>query len=567
MAAAAAKRRAMNRYIEYMIHSEEKRVDEMLVKQVKDPKDLCYGLMKGDVIEAKPTIYMMATALALYFNSKSRYYKSERLMDALQLAADGVARVQRQGGYLDYPCCNFFSAPDTGFCYKRLNDGYRLMVKYADVADTSLLQQKYLMIMKRAAAAIRDGGFHTPNHRWGICAALMQAAQLFADDAEFSKSLMDRTVLYLQEGIDGNSEGEYAERSTGNYNAVVNNAMMALYQCTKDTDYLGYVERNLNMMLYYVEPDDTIFTQNSTRQDQGKKMYMTKYFYQYLYLLAYNETEGFLTLPQEERELFDGVAHAIIKDSMERGEEAPNCLHILMIHDRMLDYTFRGYGYLKTYRKYFREAGVLRVKKENYGYTVMKGKSAFLYFNTKGLEAYLKIGESYCAIRNFIPDQMEVGEGKTVLSYTANGWYYLPWKEKPATSDWWQMDHSKRDLMITSDLRTVVTLTELEDGLEISVETDGLDRLPLRMELCVPADVTLENDHFCLETAAGKSMVLSDDYVTMTKGLHTIEFGPGACEHHFKGHYSGEEVNADGYTIYCNTYTPTKKVYTLKVRS
>ena len=36
-----------------------------------------------------------------------------------------------------------------------------------------------------AAEAIRDGGFHTPNHRWGICAALMQAAKLFAD--AFSK--------------------------------------------------------------------------------------------------------------------------------------------------------------------------------------------------------------------------------------------------------------------------------------------------------------------------------------------------------------------------------------------
>lgn len=128
------------------------------------------------------------------------------------------------------------------------------------------------------------------------------------------------------------------------------------------------------------------------------------------------------------------------------------------------------------------------------------------------------------------------------------------------------MDHKKRDLMITSDLHTQVVITELADGLEISVDTDGLERLPLRMELCVPSQTTLENDHFCMETVAGKSMVLSDDYVTMTKELTSIEFGPGACEHHFKGHYSGEEVNADGYTIYCNTYTPTKRVYTLKVK-
>lgn len=556
----------MKRYIDYLIRSEEHRVDEMLFLQIKDKNDLCYGLMRGDVIEAKPTIYMMATALALYLNSRSRYYKSEKLMEALQLAADGVARVQRKSGYIDYPCCNFFSAPDTSFCYKRLNDGYRLMKKYQDVADTTILQKKYLAIMRMAAEAIRDGGFHTPNHRWGICAALMQAAKLFADDTEFAKSLMDRTVLYLQEGIDGNSEGEYAERSTGNYNAVVNNAMMAMYQCSKDVKYLGYVERNLNMMMYYIEPNDMVFTQNSTRQDQGKEIFMDKYLYQYLYLLAYDGTDGFIKLTPEEHSRFDGAAHQIIKGCAETGRQAPNCLHLLMIYDKTLDYTFENCGFLKTYHKLFKEAGVLRVKKENYSYTVMKNRSAFLYFNVNGLEAFLKIGESYCEIRNFVPDEMDVQEGKTVLSHTARGWYYLPWKEKQNTSDWWQMDHKKRDLMITSDLHTQVVITELADGLEISVDTDGLERLPLRMELCVPSQTTLENDHFCMETVAGKSMVLSDDYVTMTKGLTSIEFGPGACEHHFKGHYSGEEVNADGYTIYCNTYTPTKRVYTLKVK-
>lgn len=556
----------MKRYIDYLIRSEEHRVDEMLFLQIKDKNDLCYGLMRGDVIEAKPTIYMMATALALYLNSRSRYYKSEKLMEALQLAADGVARVQRKSGYIDYPCCNFFSAPDTSFCYKRLNDGYRLMKKYQDVADTTIFQKKYLAIMRIAAEAIRDGGFHTPNHRWGICAALMQAAKLFADDTEFAKSLMDRTVLYLQEGIDGNSEGEYAERSTGNYNAVVNNAMMAMYQCSKDVKYLGYVERNLNMMMYYIEPNDMVFTQNSTRQDQGKEIFMDKYLYQYLYLLAYDGTDGFIKLTPEEHARFDGAAHQIIKGCAETGRQAPNCLHLLMIYDKTLDYTFENCGFLKTYHKLFKEAGVLRVKKENYSYTVMKNRSAFLYFNVNGLEAFLKIGESYCEIRNFVPDEMDVQEGKTVLSHTARGWYYLPWKEKQNTSDWWQMDHKKRDLMITSDLHTQVVITELADGLEISVDTDGLERLPLRMELCVPSQTTLENDHFCMETVAGKSMVLSDDYVTMTKGLTSIEFGPGACEHHFKGHYSGEEVNADGYTIYCNTYTPTKRVYTLKVK-
>ncbi len=71
--------------------------------------------------------------------------------------------------------------------------------------------------------------------------------------------------------FDGNADGEYAERSTGGYNCVVNDAMINLYEMTKNKEYLSYPERNLHMMELYFEPDGTIFTQNSTRQDRGKR--------------------------------------------------------------------------------------------------------------------------------------------------------------------------------------------------------------------------------------------------------------------------------------------------------
>ena len=163
-----------------------------------------------------------------------------------------------------------------------------------------------------------------------------------------------------------------AERSTGNYNAVVNNAMMAMYQETGDEAFLGYVERNLSMMLTYMDPDDTIFTQNSTRQDQGKLEYADKYFYQYLYMCS-----------REHCPAFDGAAHKIIKDNMERGDLAPDCLHIVMNHDEMMGYHFKEYGFLEEYRKFFRHAGVLRVRKPSYTYTVLNGKSAFCILNLR----------------------------------------------------------------------------------------------------------------------------------------------------------------------------------------
>lgn len=555
------KGKEMERYIAHIIRSAERRVDHFLTTQVNMPGNrMDGGMVSDDVVDVKPTVYVLANAVALYLNPDSRYYKSEKLMRAMDRAMDFVARNQRENGTVDYTCCNFYSAPDTSFSFKRLIAAYRLLVKFEDRADTAVLQQKYLAVMRRAAEGIRDGGFHTPNHRWGICAALLQAANLFAGEKEFAQSLKDRAAQYLNEGIDGSKDGEYAERSTGNYNAVVNNAMMAVYQETGDSEYLGYVERNLCMMQTYIEPDDTVFTQNSTRQDQGKRMYMDKYFYQYLYMAECP------FVPEERRAEFDAAAHKIICDNMERGDEAPDCLHILMRHDEMYSHHFTHYGFLTTCRKYYEDAGVLRVKKENYAYTVMRGKSDFLYFNIKGMELYVKIGESYCEIRNFIPTHLEVSEHGCELSARANGWYYLPWKEKPDTSDWWKMDNSKRERLISSVLDTVVSIEELEDGISLRVHTEGIDHLPLRLEICIPAGTVVDNSHFSLEASAGQGMILRDDMAELSGNDRIVAFGPGFGEHEFKGHYSGEEKNTAGYTIFCNAYTPVEKTVTIRVK-
>ena len=352
----------MERYMAHLLKGAEYRTKQFMGSQVGDPASLQYGGIKGDIWEAKPTIYALTSALAVYFHKDSCFYKNEQLYAAVNLALDFIERTQREDGSFDYPSCNFKSAADTSFCFKRLIAAYRLLVKYGDSSDEAItvLKEKYLTIMHKALDAIREGGFHTPNHRWGIAAALLQGSNLFAEEDGFAAGLKARADQYLAEGIDGDEDGEYAERSTGNYNAVVNNAMMAMYQETGDEAFLGYVERNLSMMLTYMDPDDTIFTQNSTRQDQGKLEYADKYFYQYLYMCS-----------REHCPAFDGAAHKIIKDNMERGDLAPDCLHIVMNHDEMMGYHFKEYGFLEEYRKFFRHAGVLRVRKPSYTYTCL----------------------------------------------------------------------------------------------------------------------------------------------------------------------------------------------------
>lgn len=547
----------MERYMAHLLKGAEYRTKQFMGSQVGDPASLQYGGIKGDIWEAKPTIYALTSALAVYFHKDSCFYKNEQLYAAVNLALDFIERTQREDGSFDYPSCNFKSAADTSFCFKRLFAAYRLLVKYGDSSDEAItvLKEKYLTIMHKALDAIREGGFHTPNHRWGIAAALLQGSNLFAEEEGFAAGLKARADQYLAEGIDGDEDGEYAERSTGNYNAVVNNAMMAMYQETGDEAFLGYVERNLSMMLTYMDPDDTIFTQNSTRQDQGKLEYADKYFYQYLYMCS-----------REHCPAFDGAAHKIIKDNMERGDLAPDCLHIVMNHDEMMGYHFKEYGFLEEYRKFFRHAGVLRVRKPSYTYTVLKGKSAFLYFKSQGTMLCVKIGESCCDIRNFIPQTIEELPDGCRLEAEAESWYYLPFKEKQDTSDWWKMDQTKREKLISSRLKATLEIREKDQGLELHLKAEGLDRLPLRLEICIPAGVTLEHPAFALEAAAGEGMILKDGYLEVHDGSVTMEIGPGFGEHSFKGHYSGEEINSAGYTVYANGYTPLEKHFSLMVK-
>lgn len=546
----------MKRYMEHIIRSAERRVDHFLNTQVKDQADPYYGGMKSAILEVKPTIYVMADAAAVYLNEKSRYYRDEKLLKAMERAVSFILGCQREDGSFDYPSCNFKSAPDTSFCFKRLIAAYRLFLKYSRQGELENVKSGYRFILEHSLNGLLMGGFHTPNHRWGIAAALMQGANLVKEENPgLGEKLTIRAGQYLAEGIDGNEEGEYAERSTGNYNAVVNNAMMAMYEESGDQTYLGYVKRNLKMMLYYIDPDDTIFTQNSTRQDQGKADYPDKYFYQYLYMAARTGDE-----------IFDRAAHKIIKDNMERGDMAPECLHILMLHDFMEQYTFQGYGFLDTYHKHFKEAGVIRGKTPSFGYSILKGKSAFLFLKFFKTLIYLKIGESYCDIRNFIPQTIEEKDGVCVLTSVAKGWYYLPFKEKQETTDWWKMDHTKREILNSSEIRITVTLKELSDGMEVTVKAEGIDKAPLRVEICVPAGSILENEHFHLRAGAGEGMVLRDGSVTLCHGEQTLFIGPGYGNHEFGGHYSGEEINANGYTIYLNDYTPYERTFCIRLK-
>jgi hypothetical protein len=97
------------------------------------------------------------------------------------------------------------------------------------------------------------------------------------------------------------------------------------------------------------------------------------------------------------------------------------------------------------------------------------------------------------------------------------------------------------------------------------VEANGLNRLPLRVEICIPMDSILENEHFYMYTRKGEGMILRDGFVNLHHHDQKIIIGPGYGSHEFSGHYSGEEMNETGYTLYLNDYTPYRRTFSIRL--
>ena len=104
---------------------------------------------------------------------EQRIAQARTLLPAAILAADAMMRAQRSSGLLDLLSVNYDSSPDTGFTVQQLCTVIELgRTRAQDDAVWVALLGKIEQFIRRAVPGMMDGGFHTPNHRWVIAAAL-----------------------------------------------------------------------------------------------------------------------------------------------------------------------------------------------------------------------------------------------------------------------------------------------------------------------------------------------------------------------------------------------------------
>lgn len=524
-----------------IVEDSDKRVAKSLKTQVHTDGSHHGGFVDSDgLVQSKYAIYKVTTAIAVYCNRDSCYYQNTDIFEMIQLGLRYIASNQHEDGLFDLINCNFHSAPDTAFCVKRMLPPLKYLDGCQRTEREGFIYDALKEIVRRGMNGLKKGGFHTPNHRWVIASNLMECGSFFGDEECFKQA-----QLYLDEGIDCNEDGEYAEKSSGNYNRINNDAMITLGDRTGEEQFYDYAIRNLKMMLTYLEPDGSIFTGNSTRQDQGVLVYPKDYYLQYL-------TMGFRkNIPE-----FLDVANYIFELIDEKRISSPDILIHFMNHPELKTLEHKGLFHPHPYRQYYRESGIIRASCKEHTYTLLSGKSDFFHYSSKTMHLQIKLGGSFCEHRAFVPEIMEEIKGGYRIAQTMKGWYYLPFKEKPDTDDWWKMDHAKREKKMGPNLQILCDVTECEQGVDLHIKVSGVEQAPFRLEMEVSGASLVWNEQFAIPALDGNSMVLKQGTAIFSNASESLSIGSGFGTHLYTNGLFGSEKPSDyAFTLYFTDYT------------
>jgi hypothetical protein len=529
---------------------------------------------------------IMALSAAL-MNRESKYYHDPALPPLMEKLAAGLAAIQNPSGLFNSG--NLDSPPDTGFLVKTLCKAQNLLLKDNSPATAGVREQLREMILK-ISKGLLVGGIHTPNHRWDICSALAHINSLYPDGA-----FIERIDDWLGEGIDVDEDGQWAERSS-NYNSAVNNpSMMNLSLLLRRDDLLEPLRKNLEMTLYYVEPDGLMETVASRRQDQrrGSRKHVHEYYSQYR-LLAVLDGNG----------VFASMARLIERNFMEELAARVTDMNsplVYLLEEPLFGAELPGLEPLpQSYKKVFPNSKLVRYRRGDLTATINAGNDAALgwgfasglamnpaFFRmTKGKVTLdsVRMTPAFFSTGFFFPQELIEVDGGYMLRETRKVPYHLPLPKEhrnakgqyPLTPDgrfYSRLDFPNRP----KDYKTIVntvTIREQGGGFTLDFEVSGFEGVPVTIELCFRRGGRLDG----VELTGGdgrqrtdpESFRIDGPMATCRVEESTLEFGPGVWQHNRTGMegeqfdvYNGE-LQADGLRVYMTGITPFKHSITLK---
>ena len=502
----------------------DQQVEGVLTRQVLDAEShYCGGFMDGDRLVGSQSISAVASLGYAYLLAESRHYRSEELLQRILRAAEFARRQRNPSGCFDLLTTNFDSAPDTGFVVQAIAPVvFAARQQAADDEGAAEIADALGELIQTGAPGMVAGGFHTPNHRWVLVAALAQAQALYPE-----LDVSATVDAYLGEGIDINADGEYSERSTGVYNAVVNRALIRAAHVLERPDLLEPVRRNLDLSYHLLHADATAVTSISTRQDRDTRAVPTGLADGY-HALAHLDGNGF---------------YAAVADWLVAHGGGLVCLPNYVLHPEWRAARIERTPLPESYSRVYPASGLWRVRRGAVSATAAAGLTApFSVVCGQAELAAVKISSTYFATGQFIGEEFaEADKGVRMQHKGRNriypekdyvgGIYWLPIAEQ-VNADNWREVRGRRATYQLPPLKVELHIEEVAGGFDLHIRTaGGVDGVPLQIEGVFEPGGTLEMDSALVEGRAGHTVFLKAGYALYRVGDDAIRLGPGAMEH------------------------------------
>jgi hypothetical protein len=506
-----------------------------------------------------------------YVWGKSSYHHDASLLAPLLWLAEQLAARQHEDGLYDVG--NLHSPPDTSFAIQDICMVYGLL-DADDQPDTEPHRAILAKVLRKAGPALASGGVHTPNHRWEIAAALARTHHLFPD-----RRYAARIDDWLDEGIDATADGIYSERSSTYASEVTNHCLLGIAWLRNKPELLEYVRRNLDMTLYFLEPNGEVDTIASRRQDQTRIREVWWYLTQFRELALHTGDGRFSTVAKSIEQRGTGEIGDFLAEVLERPEIAA-VLPTPKPAPTDFAQHFPSQASARI-RRGVRTASVFGGTDFHDVPVIASGLSTnptfFKLRNGAAILDSVRLSPQFFSTGHFRSDGMRRSGPRTYkLAQEVKVPYHLPLPKRYRREDglyaltldgrfYASMDFPHRPKQYRT-LRTEVTIVELGNGYDLSFEFDG-DETAYAIELCFRAGGTLAGVE-ALETAGNHQLVSGTGSYTV--GSDRIEFGPGngaarvSMDPGERYTYLGGSLTPDGLRVYLTGRTPGRQTLQLR---
>ncbi len=496
-----------------------------------------------------------------YCCPESTFFRDRTLITAAQRYAEHLVSHQHPDGTIDLRETNFHDATAVAFSVQYLAYTVRLLDALGKDADAvATLRDTIVQFLQRGGEGMVAGGFHTPNHRWIMASAL---ALLYAHLGE--PRYKEEVERYLAEGIDCSPVGEYTERSVGIYNPAVNRSLMIIAEELEKPELLVHVERNLRMVLRYVEPDGTLCTLNSRRQDAGMEIYPTAYYDNYL-LMAHRTGD---------RE-FAAMADQIMAHLTDSAPSLNGAVHrttwsdVRILTQHLLRRDLRGHALDSQplpakYRLVNPDSGIVRLRNGSVSATVLAAHPVFLKVQNGRAWVQLRLAATFYGEKGqLLPQEVREENGQFVMEYRRRWGYVRPLESAPDTAEWDAMDHARRERVLEDDFIISAAVTPEPEGVTVRLVSQGVAGVLWRIEMMVPANGFAVTEGLTVPAVADGWALCRGD-VTYERMADAVTVSGGTCRHRFARELrGGQEPQPGVFTLYYTGFTPMDETITIR---